>query len=218
MASMYGAIFGLLAEMGGCGSCCIGVIAELNGCCSSAPGPGQAADLLCSGQYCDLFERQDTHFSAWGPLPVHTIISDGAAGFAGSLGRVAAAALFSSGHSDLLAASAAKATEYMLEPAAASVAAFADDVLDTLLLDSGALACGYLFFENDLHAAAALFGKFLGVPFSKCVSEFELVSSGNAGNWFSGFFATLLCILVSTKRPWKSVAVNSGQGEAKVHS
>ena len=53
MASMYGAIFGLLAEMGGCGCCCIGVIAELNGCCSCAPGPGQAADLLCSGQYCD---------------------------------------------------------------------------------------------------------------------------------------------------------------------
>ena len=62
MASMYGSIFGLLAEMGGCGSCCIGVIAELNGCCSCAPGPGQAADLPCSGQYCDLFE--DTHFSA----------------------------------------------------------------------------------------------------------------------------------------------------------
>ena len=82
MASMYGAIFGLMAEMGGCGSCCIGEIAELNGCCSCAPGPCQVADLLCSGQFCDLFERQDTHFSSWSPLPVHTVISDGATGFA----------------------------------------------------------------------------------------------------------------------------------------
>ena len=51
MASMNGAIFGLLAEIGGCGSCCIGAIAELNGCLSYAPGLGQAADLLCSGQF-----------------------------------------------------------------------------------------------------------------------------------------------------------------------
>ena len=51
MASMYGVIIGLLAEMGGRCSCYIGVIAELNGCCSCAPGQGQAANLLCSGQY-----------------------------------------------------------------------------------------------------------------------------------------------------------------------
>ena len=37
-------------------------------------------------------------------------------------------------------------------------------------------------------------------------------------NWYLHFFfAALLCILVSTKRPWKSVAVTSGHGEAKVH-
>ena len=148
MASMYGVFFGLLAEMGGRCSCYIGVIAELNGCCYCAPGHSQAADLLRSG----------------------------ASGFAGPLEHVAAAPLVSSGHSDLLVASAAKATEYMLETAAASVAAFADHVLNTLLLESGALACGYLFYRNDSHAAAAataaLFGKFLCVPFSKCVSEF----------------------------------------------
>ena len=71
---------------------------------------------------------------------MHTIVSDGATGFAGRPGRVAAAALLSNGHSGLLAAFAAKANEYVLEPAAASVAALAGHVLDTLLLASGALA------------------------------------------------------------------------------
>ena len=159
--------FGVFAEIGGCCSCdfgviaelngrrCswyIGVIAELNGCCYCVLGQSQAADLLCSGQCCDLFDHQDTHFSALslGLLPVHTIISDGARGFAGPLEHVAAAAPGSSGHSDLLVASVAKETEYMLKTAAA--------------------------------AAAALFGKFLFDPVSKCVSEIDLVSSGNAGN------------------------------------
>ena len=81
-----------------------------------------------------------THFSALGLLPVHTIINDGALGFAGPLGHVAAAAFVSSGYSDLLVASAAKATEYMLKTAAASVAAFVDHVLNTLLLESGVFA------------------------------------------------------------------------------
>ena len=81
--------------------------------------------------------------------------------------------------SDLLVASAAKETEYVLKPAAASVAAFVDHVLNTLLLESGAFACGYFFCKNDSHAAA-LFGKFLLDPFSKCVSEIDLVFSGNA--------------------------------------
>ena len=90
-----------------------------------------------------------------------------------------AVALVSSGHSDLLVASAAKATEYMLKTAAASVAAFVDHVLNTLLLETGAFACGYFFCKNDSHAAAAaaaLFGNFLFDSFSKCVSEFDLVS------------------------------------------
>ena len=114
MASMYGVILGLLAEMGGRCSCYIGVIAELNGCCSCAPGPGQAADLPRSGQCCDLFELQDTHFSAWGLLPVHTIISDGATGIVSPLGRVAAAASSFNFQPDLPAASAAKAFHYMV--------------------------------------------------------------------------------------------------------
>ena len=81
---------------------------------------------------------------------MHTVVSNGATGFAGPLGRVAAATLLSNGHSDLLAASAAKAIEYMWESAAASVAALADHVLDTLLLESEALACGYLFYKSDV--------------------------------------------------------------------
>ena len=160
-------VLGVFAEIGGRCSCDFGVIAELNGCCYCVPGQSLAADLLCSGQCCDLFDHQDTHFSAFslGLLPVHAIVSDGALGFAGSLEHVAAAAFGSSGHSDLLVASAAKETEYMLKTAAASVAAFVDHVFNTLLLESGAFACGYFFCKNDSHAAAAaaaaLFGKFL---------------------------------------------------------
>ena len=121
-------VLGVFAEIGGCCSCdfgviaelngrrCswyIGVIAELNGCCYCVPGRSQAADLLCSGQFCDLFDHQDTHFSALslGFLPVHTFINDGSWGFAGPLEHVAAAASEFSGHSDLLVASAAKETE-----------------------------------------------------------------------------------------------------------
>ena len=168
MASMYGVFLGLLAEMGGCDSCCIGEIAELNGCCSSAPGPGEAADLLCSGQLCDLFERQYTHFSSWSLLPVHTIISDGATGFAGPLGHVAAAALLFDVHSGLPAASAAKATEYMLEPAAASVAAFLLDGQTDLLPVPAAKAFHNMECQSNkqtLQAAAAAAAILVGSPF-----------------------------------------------------
>ena len=55
-----------------------GVIAELN-CCSCAPEPfmvslfwGQVANLLCSGQHCDLLTCQDTPFSRWRALPQFT--------------------------------------------------------------------------------------------------------------------------------------------------
>ena len=97
-------VLGVFAEIGGGFSCDFGVIAELNGGRYCVPGQSQAADLLCSGQCCDLFDHQDTHFSALslGLLPVHTIVSDGARGFAGSLEHVAAAASGFSGHSDLL--------------------------------------------------------------------------------------------------------------------
>ena len=167
---------------------------------------------FAAANFCDLFERQDIHFSAWSPLPVHTIISGGATGFAGP-----AAALSFNVQTDLPAASAAKVTEYMLEPAAASVAALADHVLDTLLLASEALACGYLFCKNDLHsaaaAAAALSGKFLCVPFSKCVTEFELVSSGNLGNWLSGFLL-LCCVFWCQRRdPGKVLPSPLGMGK-----
>ena len=126
------------------------------------------------------------------------------------------------GHSDLLVASAAKATEYMLETAAASVAAFADHVFNTLLLESGALPCGYLFYKNDSHAAAAaaavLFGKFLCVPFSKCVSEFDLVSCGNAGNWLSGFLL-LCCVFWCQRRdPGKVLPSLLGKGTQRFTS
>ena len=39
-------------------------------------------------QCCDFFEHQDTLFSALGLLPVHTVISGGALGFAGPLEHV----------------------------------------------------------------------------------------------------------------------------------
>ena len=110
-------------------------------------GPGQAADLLYSGQCCDLFDHQGTHFSALGLLPVHTIICDGALGFTHPLEHVAAAALVSSSHSDLLVASGAKANEYMKESAAASVAAFLLDGQTDLLAASAAQA--YHFFEHQ---------------------------------------------------------------------
>ena len=135
-------VLGVLAEMGGRCSC---VIAELNGSCSCVPGPSQAADLLCSSQRCDLFDHRDTHFSALGLLPV--IISDGALGFAGPLEHVAAAALVSSGHSDLLVASAANAIEYIKESAAASVAAFLLDGQTDLLTAPAAQA--FHFFEHQ---------------------------------------------------------------------
>ena len=93
--------------------------------------------------------------SLLGLLPVHTITSDGARGFAGPLEHVAAAASGSSGHSDLLVASAAKETEYMLKTAAASVAAFVDHFLNTLLLESAAFACGYFFYKNDSHCSSS---------------------------------------------------------------
>ena len=138
---------GVIAELnGGRCSCYIGVIAELIGGCSCVSGPGQAADLLCSDQCCDLFDHQDTHFSALVFLPVHTIISDGALGFAGLLEHVVAAALVSSGHSDFLVASAANAIEYMNELTAASVAAFLLDGQTDLLVAPAAQA--YHFFEH----------------------------------------------------------------------
>ena len=133
---------------------------------------------------------------------MHTTISDGALGFAGLLEHVAAAAPSYNVQSDLPAASAAKATEYMWESATASVAALVGHVLNTLLLESDAFACGYFVYKNDSHAAAAaaaaLFGKFLFDPFSKCVSEFDLVSFGNGGNWLSGFL--LLCCVFWCQR------------------
>ena len=127
-------------------------------CC--VPGQSQAADLLCSGQCCDLFDHQDTHFSALslGLLPVHTIISDGARGFAGPLEHVAAAASEFSGHSDLLVASAAKKTEYMRDSAAASVAAFVLDGQTDLLPAPAAKAFHYMECQSVkqmLQAAAA---------------------------------------------------------------
>ena len=131
--------------MGGRCSWYIGVIADLNGCCYRVPGRSQAADLLCSGQCCYSFGHQDTHFSALslGFLPVHTIISDGAWGFAGPLQHVAAAASEFSGHSGLLVASAAKETEYMRDSAAASVAAFVPDGQTDMLPAPAAKAFHY---------------------------------------------------------------------------
>ena len=154
--------FGVLAELnGGCCSGFVGVIAELNGCCYCVPGHSQAADLLRSGRCCH--SSHDTHFSALllGLLPVHTITSDGALGFAGPLEHVAAAASELSGHSDLLVTSAAKETEYMLKTAAASAAAVVDHVLNTLLFESEAFACGYTFYKNGSHAAAATAAAYL---------------------------------------------------------
>ena len=81
---------------------------------------------------------------------MHTITSDGALGFAGPLEHVAAAASEFSGHSDLLVTSAAKETEYMLKTAAASVAAVVDHVLNTLLFESEAFACGYTFCSKSV--------------------------------------------------------------------
>ena len=107
-------------------------------------------------------------------------------GFAGLLEHVAAAAFGSSCHSDLLVASAAKETEYMLKTAAA--------------------------------AAAALFGKFLFDPFSKCVSEFDLVSFGNAGNWPSGFLL-LCCVFWCQRRdPGKVLPSLLGKGKQRFTS
>ena len=180
------AIFGLLAEMGGRGSCCIGEIAELNGCCSCASGPSQAADLLCSGQFCDLFERVKTHFSSWSPLPVHTVISVGDTGFAGPLGHVAAAALLWNVHSDLPAASAAKATEYMLEPAAASVAAFLLDGQTDMLPVPAAKAFHCLECQSvkqTLQAAAAAAAIWVGSSFVAIVLHMSEWCWVVAGFW-----------------------------------
>ena len=137
-------------------------IAELNGCCSCAPGPGQAADLICSGQFCDLFDRQDTHFSSWSPLPVHTIISDGASGFA-------CPAFLLDGQTDLLPVPAAKAFHYMecqsvkqtLQAAAAAAAILvacpsgAGLSLDSgLVLFSSGTVVKYALKKTRLHLSA----------------------------------------------------------------
>ena len=149
----------------------------------------------------DLFEHQHTHFSAWGLLPVHTITSDGAPGFAGPLEHVAAAALVSSGHSDLLVASAAKATEYLLKTAA-------DHVLNTLLL--GPSHAGTSSTRTTRMRQLQQQQRCLG---TKCVSEFESVSSGNAGNWLSVFL--LLCCVFWCQRsdPGKVLPSLLGQGK-----
>ena len=177
---------GVIAELNGrrC-SCYIGVIAELNGGCSCVR-PKSRGRLLRSGQLCDLFDHQDTHFSALGLLPVHTIISDGALGFAGPVEDVAAAALVSSSHSDLLVASSAKAIEYMKESAAASVAAFLLDGQTDLLAAPAAQA--YHFFERQsvtqtLLAAAAAASILVGSPFvAVCSSHPKIAISTHGTN------------------------------------
>ena len=107
--------FGGFTSAGRCSGENSGLIAELNGCCSCAPEPfmvsffrGQAADLLCSGQHCVLVTCQGTPLSRWSPR----IISDGAAGLGYPSEHIAAAAPSLNFQSDLLAASAATATEY----------------------------------------------------------------------------------------------------------
>ena len=231
-------VLGVFAETGGCCSCdfgalaevngrsCswfVGVIAELNGCCYCVPGHSQAADLLRSGHCCH--SSHDTHFSALllGLLPVHTITSDSALGFAGPLEHVAAAASLSSGHSDLLGASAAQEMDYVLKRAAASVAAFVDHVLNTLLLKSAAFACGYFFYKNDSHAAAAaaaaaLFGNPLFDLFSGYMSEIHLVSSSHVGIWLSGFLL-LWCVFWRERRdPGKVLPSLLGKGKQRFTS
>ena len=144
------------------------------------------ADLLCSGQFCDLFERQDTHFSSWGPLPVHTIISDGVSGFAGPLRHVAAAALLFNVHSDLLKLSAAKATGHMLEPAAASVAAFLLGGQTDLLPAPAAKAFHFLEHQSikqTLQAAAAAAAILVGNPFVAIVLHMSELCWFVAGFW-----------------------------------
>ena len=183
---MYGVFLGLSAEMGGRCSCYIGVIAELNGCCSCASGPGQAADLLCSGQCCDLFEHQDTHFSAWGLLPVHTLIRHGASGFAGPLEHMAAAASSFNFQPDLSATSAAKATEYMKESAAASVAPFLLDGQTDLLVAPAAKACHFLEHQSvkeTLQAAAVAAATLVESPFVAVVLHMSEWCWFVAGFW-----------------------------------
>ena len=110
----------------------------------------------------------------------------------------------------------------MLQTAAASVAAFVDHVLNTLLWESGAFACGYFFYKNESHAAAAaaaaLFGKFLFDLFSKCVSEFDLVSSGNAGNWLSGCLLHCCVFWCQRRDPGKVLPSLLGKGKQRFTS
>ena len=181
---------GVIAELNGCCSWFVGVIAEFNGCCYCMPGHRQTADLLCSGQCCDLSDRHDTHFSVLGLLQVHTIISDGALGFAGPLKHVAAAASEFFGHSDLLVTSAAEGN--MLESAAASVAAILLDGQTDLLLTSAAQAFCYMeckSVKQPLQAAAAAAAIWVESPFVATVLHmFEWC-------WFAGFWIGW-CILL----------------------
>ena len=95
-------------------------------------------------QCCDLFEHQDTLFSALGLLPVHTVISDSASGFGDPLEHVAAAASSFNFQPDLPATSAAKAADYMKESAAASSAEFLLDGQTDLLAAPAANALHFL--------------------------------------------------------------------------
>ena len=150
------------------------------------------AAIVClaevSGQCCDLFDHQVKHFSALslGFLPVHTIISDGAWGFAGPLEHVAAAASEFSGHSDLLVASTAKETEYMRDSAAASVAAFVLDGQTDLLPAPAAKAfhckeCQSV--KQTLPAAAAAAAILVGSPFVAVVLHMSEWCWFVAGFW-----------------------------------
>ena len=142
--------FGVIAELNG-GRCSwyIGVIAELNGCCYCVPGQSLAADLLCSG----------------------------ALGFAGPLEHVAAAAFGSSDHSDLLVASAAKETEYML--------CIGSSVYRPRLLQHSALGIGSLCMRGFL--------------LQERFARGSCSSSSVAGNWLSGFLL-LWCVFWCQRR------------------
>ena len=190
------------------------MIAELNGCCYCVPGHSQTADLLCSGQCCDLSDHQDTHFSVLGLLQVHTIISDGALGFAGPLKHVAAAASQCFGHSDLLVTSAAKETEYMLESAAASVAAFLLDGQTDLLPAPAAKAFHYMeckSVKQTLQAAAAAAAILVESPFVATVLHmFEWC-------WFAGFWIgwCILLWIICQVHLEKDIPTFFGKGKKK---
>ena len=117
---------------------------------------------------------------------MHTLIRHGASGFAGPLEHMAAAASSFNFQPDLPATSAAKATEYMKESAAASVAPFLLDGQTDLLVAPAAKACHFLEHQSvkeTLQAAAAAAATLVESPFVAVVLHMSEWCWFVAGFW-----------------------------------